>query len=254
MSYYVKFDSEDINSTIAFDLIRNIVYFKKYALIDDESNILETFNTEEQAKRVQNNSRYSNSTLIELNMPNETILNCIKSNFFTDADSVINFITGGYLQSAEYQLNELKKELLKSDVDTSLLSLIEYKQYKQELNKKILAEYLENNPILWTDGKYYGVSQEDQIEMQSDLTAYTLKQNSGHTDWKLEWHDKQKACREFTLEEFHSLLNAIIDYVYPLRRKQETYKEQIYAAKSHSELDNLVITYDQELTDDTVIE
>lgn len=233
----------DINSTISFTLNNGRVIFKKYALIDDEFNILITFLNKNQADRLKSNKLYENSTLIELALPEDIIVACIKTRIFDNPNEVIAFINGGYKDCAEYKVTHIERELDSDTMNTDILTLDEYKTYKQNVNKKALADYLENNPLLWSDGKYYGVSQEDQIEMQTDLTVYNLKQANGQTDWKLEWHDKTKACREFGLEEFYSLMSAIVDFVYPLRRKQEGYKEQIYACETREELDAIVISY-----------
>ena len=96
------------------------------------------------------------------------------------------------------------------------------------------------------DGEYYSVTQEDQVEMISDKTAYDVKQASGYTNWKLEWHNVSKACREFTVEEFGGLLNAIIDFVYPYRRLQEQYKEQIFLCETKEQLSRLEFLYEIE--------
>ena len=118
------------------------------------------------------------------------------------------------------------------------------KEAKQEENKLALQTFLKNNPLLWTDGKYYGVTQEDQIEMQTDYNVYLLKQSIGVTDWQLKWHDTKKACRVFTLPEFFSLQNAIADYVFPLREKQEYYKEQIFNCSTKEEVEAIEIDYE----------
>ena len=52
--------------------------------------------------------------------------------------------------------------------------------------------------------------------MLTDKYAYEFKQSIGQTNWKLEWHSIKSACREFTVEEFTSLLNAIVDLVVAL--------------------------------------
>lgn len=249
---YYRLNSEDINSTVCFILNNNRVTFRKFALVDEESNFLASFNSKDQAKRFQNNSMYVNSTLINLAMPDDIIIACLDTRLFNTSDEVIEYINGGYKECAEYKVAHIEKELNSENVNTDMLTLDEYKSYKQELNKKALAEYLENHPIQWTDGKYYGVTQEDQIEMQSDLTAYNLKRQTGDDLWKLEWHDKQKACREFTVEEFYGLINAIIDFVYPLRRLQEEFKEEIYACETKEELDAMVIDYTSVPASDSV--
>lgn len=126
------------------------------------------------------------------------------------------------------------------------MTLAEYKDYRQNENKESLAAFLKANPLLWTDGLYYGVTQEDQEEMLADKTAYDFKQSIGQTDWKLQWHSTKSACRDFTVEEFAGLLNAIVNFVYPYRQLEMRYKEQIYAAATKEELAALNLLYSAE--------
>ena len=145
-----------------------------------------------------------------------------------DTPTNIVIVTLNYVSPTEQKMDEIAA-IVKPTVDVETCTLEELQDYVQTQNKVALANYLERNPLEWTDGEFYGVTQEDQIEMLTDLNAYNLKIQVDPT-WKLEWHNIKKACREFTLEEFSLLLSAIIDYVYPLRRKQETFKQAIYDA------------------------
>lgn len=130
--------------------------------------------------------------------------------------------------------------------DVSSISLATFQNYRQEENKEQLRQFLQNNPLLWTDGNYYGVTKDDQDEMIADKAAYELKQTIGETDWKLEWHNVKHACREFTVEEFAALLNEIINFVYPYRKLQETYKEKIYSCTTKEQLIELSFDYNVE--------
>ena len=130
--------------------------------------------------------------------------------------------------------------------DVSAISLATFQSYRQEENKEQLRQFLQNNPLLWTDGNYYGVTKDDQDEMIADKAAYELKQTIGETDWKLEWHNVKHACREFTVEEFAALLNEIINFVYPYRKLQETYKEKIYSCTTKEQLIELSFDYNVE--------
>ena len=116
--------------------------------------------------------------------------------------------------------------------------------YRQEENKKMFSDFLTSNPLLWIDGFHYGVTKEDQDEMLADIQAYTFKKQMGDESWELEWHNIKKSCRSFTEEEFYALLNAIIDFVYPYRRLQETYKENVFNCTTKNELSQLVFLYE----------
>ena len=113
---------------------------------------------------------------------------------------------------------------------------------KQEQNKQALADWLAAHPLTWTDGKVYGVTEQDQTEMAINLAPYQLEVAAGQHA-ALEWHAQKQQCHTFTIEEYTALSLAIAAYVYPYRRYQEQVKAAIYAAKSKEELDAIEIDY-----------
>lgn len=113
---------------------------------------------------------------------------------------------------------------------------------RQEENKSSLAAWLAAHPLTWTDGKQYGVTEEDQTEMALNLQQYQIQATAGR-EVALEWHTQKKQCHTFTVEQYNALLLAIIDYVYPYRRYQEQVKEAIYNAKNVEEVQAVVIDY-----------
>lgn len=113
---------------------------------------------------------------------------------------------------------------------------------RQEENKLALAEWLSSHPYTWTDGKQYGVEEQDQNEMALNLMQYQAA-TSASQKAPLEWHAQKEACRSFTLEEYMGLSLAISAYVYPYRRYQESIKQAIYTAKSVDEVNAIVIDY-----------
>lgn len=115
-------------------------------------------------------------------------------------------------------------------------------QAKQAQNKKALALFLEQNPLLWQDGKYYGVCQEDQNEMSLNLMQYQLALSAG-MEAELLWHSEKETCRVFSLEEYTALTLAVSAYITPYLRKQEQIKEAIFSAKTKEELEALEINY-----------
>ena len=140
-------------------------------------------------------------------------------------------------------LSDTVENIVNPIIDVDNMSLEEYKQYRQTQNKEALASFLKNNPLLWTDGKYYGVTEEDQNEMLTDKSAYEFKQSIGQTNWKLEWHSVKSACREFSINEFAALLNAIVDFVYPYRQLEMSYKESIYNANTKEDVKAIKLIY-----------
>lgn len=125
-------------------------------------------------------------------------------------------------------------------------TLEEYKLLKQEENKVAFALFLKNNPLLWKDGKYYGVSEEDQAEISLNINQYTLAVQAGVENPRLEWHARQEACQPWTLEDLTSLSLAIAEFVYPYYNKMQAYKTQIFAAETYSDLYELEFKYEKE--------
>lgn len=163
----------------------------------------------------------------------------------SDAELILSKIDEQYIEpSSDKENNPTPYTPTEEDITTQL---IQYREIKQNNNKHLLEDFLENNPILWEDGKLYGITQADQNEMIADKTAYELKHSLGDTSWKLEWHPIKSACREFSMEEFIGLLNAIVNFVYPYRRLLEEYKERIYNGKTIEELEAIDLIYELDM-------
>ena len=113
---------------------------------------------------------------------------------------------------------------------------------KQEVNKQALADWLAAHPLTWTDGKVYGVTEQDQTEMAINLAQYQLAAAAGQPA-VLEWHAQKQQCHTFTIEQYTALSMAIAAYVYPYRRYQEQVKAAIYAAESEAEIGAIQIDY-----------
>lgn len=127
-----------------------------------------------------------------------------------------------------------------TDLDAKTLDQIQ--EARQEENKAALAAWLAAHPLTWTDGKRYGVEEQDQNEMALNLMQYQAAASAGQVA-PLEWHAQKEACREFTQEEYLGLSMAISAYVYPYRRYQEAVKEAIYSAQTAEEVAAVVIDY-----------
>lgn len=118
------------------------------------------------------------------------------------------------------------------------------REEKQEENNFLLADHLRTHHLTWKDGKEYGVTQQDQQELALNLTQYNLAVSAGLSA-KLEWHAVHEECREFTVEELSGLAVAISEYVYPLVRKNQSIKSQIYLCDTEKELKEIVIAYEE---------
>lgn len=135
----------------------------------------------------------------------------------------------------------LDEEKLKEFQKAKLLT---QQQSKQNENNELLATYLKNHPIQWKDGKYYGVTQQDQSEISLNLMQYQLATTAGLST-SLEWHALHEQCRIFTVEELSELALSISAYVYPLVRYNQSIKTIIYETTTAEELKNIIIDYEK---------
>lgn len=117
---------------------------------------------------------------------------------------------------------------------------------KQNENKRLFAEYLSKNPINWIDGKNYGVTLEDQTEIQFNLAQYKLQVEAGVDNPTLEWHAVKESCVAWSYEDLTNLLLAINEYIYPHFKKMNEYKDKIFNSETITEVNDIVITFGEE--------
>lgn len=120
--------------------------------------------------------------------------------------------------------------------------LPEIQSSRQEENKAALAAWLAAHPLTWTDGKCYGVEEQDQNELALNLMQYQVNKAAGQPA-VLEWHAQKEECRAFEEAEYTALSMAISAYVYPYRRYQEKVKAAIYDAQTAEAVEAVVIDY-----------
>lgn len=116
-------------------------------------------------------------------------------------------------------------------------SLDDIKNYVQKSNSKSLENYLENNPMLYTDGKYYGVATCDRNEMTQQYVSYMLhKTINQNIDDVIKWHSKGAKCTAMPLTDFINLALAITEYTEPYYEEMQTIKENIMTANTKEEV------------------
>lgn len=123
-------------------------------------------------------------------------------------------------------------------------SLDVVKEYWQNRNLKNFETFLRDNPLLYTDGNYYGVEETDRNEMAQQFLSYQMKQTAGLNPTTIEWHTKKKACKEMPVEEFMALASAIEQYTLPFYNTMQSRKEQIFDATDKGSVFATEITYD----------
>ena len=125
--------------------------------------------------------------------------------------------------------------------------LEEAQNAKQNENKSLLAKFLEDHPLTWIDGKTYGVTMEDQSEIQLNISQYQVqcaaKEAGQDITPVLDWHALHEACTPWTLENLSVLVMAISNFVYPWFQKMNEYKAQIYACTDRAAVRAITFDY-----------
>lgn len=121
--------------------------------------------------------------------------------------------------------------------------LIDLKQFKINQSKQELALYLQNNPLQFTDGKFYSVITEKQTLLANALQVYQMKIQAG-LPATLKWNSTGEECTEWTLENLSMLALAIAEYVEPLVTHQQALEVQIRNCETLEELEAIEINYE----------
>lgn len=121
-------------------------------------------------------------------------------------------------------------------------NLEEMKKLKQDANKKLFAAFLTSHPLSY-NGKFYGVTQEDQSEINLKLSQYNIALQQGIETPTLEWHAKGEEDEPWTYDALSELNLAIANFVYPHYHKCQQYKVQIYECTSIQQVQEIEISY-----------
>ena len=111
-------------------------------------------------------------------------------------------------------------------------------------SKTDLQTYLANNPLQWTDGKYYTITAEKQQQLTSKLLSATFAKQTG-TEYDLKWNDTEQVCVSWTLENLTALAFAIDARVTALVTYQQEKERQIRDAETLETLESIVVNYDE---------
>lgn len=126
-------------------------------------------------------------------------------------------------------------------VDNS--NLDELKANKIAESKTILAEWLENNPLRYSDGKRYSVTAEKQALLNSNLASYERARDA-EIPYPLKWNSTGDECVSWDYTDLLALSLTIAGYVAPKVSKQQAIELQIKACTTLDELNEIVIDYD----------
>ena len=121
--------------------------------------------------------------------------------------------------------------------------LSDLKEAKIAESKTKLAEWLANNPLLFSDGKYYSVTEEKQSLLNSNIASYERAEALG-VEYPLKWNSTGEECVEWSYTDLVTLSLTIAAYVAPKVSQQQSIETQIKACETAEELDKVVISYD----------
>lgn len=116
------------------------------------------------------------------------------------------------------------------------------KAYKVEESKVALAEWLNTHPILYTDEKYYSVTEEKQTLLNSNLASYERAEKLGMI-YTLKWNAVGEKCVEWSYNNLTNLSLTIAAYVGERISQQQVLETEIQACETLEELDKIVIHY-----------
>lgn len=114
---------------------------------------------------------------------------------------------------------------------------------KVAASKTDLEAYLEANPMTWTDGNQYSVTEKKQNLLTSQLGLYQIAVTAGQP-YTLEWNAIGEECVEWSYENLVALALSISAYVKPLISYQRAKEVEIMACETVEELDAIIIDYE----------
>lgn len=116
------------------------------------------------------------------------------------------------------------------------------KAAKVDESKVKLAEWLNTHPILYTDEKYYSVTEEKQTLLNSNLASYERAEKLGMI-YTLKWNAVGEKCVEWSYNNLTNLSLTIAAYVGERVSQQQVLETEIQACETLEELDKIVIHY-----------
>lgn len=120
-----------------------------------------------------------------------------------------------------------------------------HKTKRIQESKILLAKWLNDNPILYTDGKYYSVTEEKQALLNGNLASYERAKSVG-IEYPLKWNSTGSSCLEWEYNDLLALSLTIAAYVAPKVAIQQNIELDIKACETIEDIDAIVIDYDEE--------
>lgn len=118
-----------------------------------------------------------------------------------------------------------------------------YKEKRIQESKLLLAQWLNDNPFLYTDGKYYSCSEEKQALLNGNLASYERATKAG-IEYPLKWNSTGSECVSWEYSDLLTLSLNIAGYVAPKVSIQQSVELQIKACETIEQIDAVEINYD----------
>ena len=148
---------------------------------------------------------------------------------------------------SEYTLEDYKLECNGNELyfknKNEVIDLDTVKDDKILMSKMMLAEWLENNPMTYTDGKMYSVTSEKQALLNGNLASYE-RAKTINVEYPLKWNSTGSECVSWEYADLLTLSLTIAAYVAPKVSMQQAYELQIKACTTVEELESIVISYE----------
>ena len=159
--------------------------------------------------------------------------NCLVANIFDDkSEDEIKAIAERTLENCIAEKEKAQEK-----------SLEECKEEKIALSKLMLSEWLANNPMLYSDGNYYSVTEENQSLLNSNLASYERATAAG-IPYPLKWNSTGAECTEWEYTDLTALSLSIAAYVAPKVSIQQALEVQVRACETKEAVDGVVISYE----------
>lgn len=160
----------------------------------------------------------------------------------TNSDGAHRYIYDASRSPAYREATAEELEQERAEIEAAAYSLPDHKSARVAESKGTLAAYLEEHPLLWTDGKRYSVTMEKQTLLTSALARYQIAAAAGQSP-ELRWNASGEECAVWNYEDLAALALAIAAYVEPLVSRQQALEVEIMAAQSREELEGIALDY-----------
>ena len=138
------------------------------------------------------------------------------------------YVDGAFIENPDYILPDTLSPLKSAKITESKIKL---------------AQWLAANPMTYTDGKQYSVTEEKQSLLNSNIASYERAKAMG-IEYPLKWNSTGEECVEWSYTDLVALSLTIAAYVAPKVSKQQSIEIRIKSCENTEDLDRIVISYD----------